>query len=163
MKVSPNFNLREFVPKETYEKWGNRSIWFIDQRLFSVAELYKSLFLKEFKKLYPDVIDVLIIVNNWHVGGPYNFRGYRPPNCTEGAGESQHRFGRGFDCDVIIVFKNGIKKEAEYALVHKIIRDNWDQLNRAGLTTVEDVSIAATWLHSDTRNTGIETLLIVKP
>jgi len=43
---------------------------------------------------------VPVTVNNWHIGGSFQYRGYRPPNCKVGAKISQHKFGNAFDCDI---------------------------------------------------------------
>ena len=107
MKVAENFCLQEFVSKNTWTKWGAKSMWFVDPKLFSLAQFYK-----EFFTMHYQADDVFIVINNWHVGGSYIGRGYREPQqYNEGQfskrpnSESQHRYGRAFDCDIII--KNG--------------------------------------------------------
>jgi hypothetical protein len=163
MKVSANFDIREFVPKATWDKWKERSIWFIRKEVIELAEFYKSFFLSYYQKSDANIVNVLIVVNNWHTGGTNQNRGYRPPSSTVGGTESQHRFGNAFDCDIIIVYKNGTKKEADYKEIHKIISDNYSQFRAKGLSTIESLQHAPTWLHSDLRWTNSDKLLIVSP
>ena len=47
-----------------------------------------------------DFFRASITVNNWHIGGRFQFRGYRPQDCKVGAKLSQHRLGNAFDCDI---------------------------------------------------------------
>ncbi len=163
MKVAENFCLQEFVSKNTWSKWGAKSMWFVDPKLFSLAQFYK-----EFFTMHYQADDVFIVINNWHVGGSYIGRGYREPQqYNEGQfskrpnSESQHRYGRAFDCDIII--KNGTRYEADYIEIQKIINENKDLFMQKGLTTLEDPAIAKTWLHSDVRNTGLDHIKIVRP
>lgn len=157
--------MQEFVPKATFEYYGANSRWFISEKAVKCAEFYKSFFTSYYKKKHGNdkVKSVVIIINNWHTGGVNQFRGYRPPNCTEGAKESQHRHHNAFDCDIIIVFTDGTRKEADYNEIHAVIQDNETEFMANGVTTVEDVSIASTWLHTDFRWTGLDKILIVKP
>jgi len=165
MKISQNFLAQEFVPKSTYDVWGDRSIYFISQKAVKYAEFLKSFLTSYYKnKLGNDKVKtVLIVINNWHTGGPYHFRGYRSPDCLQGAKESQHRFCNAFDCDIIIVMNDGTKMEADYKEIHEIIKANEAEFMANGVTTIEDVSIASTWLHTDFRWTGLKNILVVKP
>lgn len=157
MKISQNFDVREFVPKSIWDAFGESSKWFIDIRMVKLAEFYKQFF-----KAYYKADNVLIIANNWHTGGEYQFRGYRPRSCNVGGENSQHRRGTAFDCDIIII-KGKQRIEANYKEIHQVIKQNQKEFMDAGLTTIEDVAFAPTWLHSDNRNTGLDTILIVKP
>lgn len=160
MKVSDNFDIREFVPPETWAKWGVKSIWFVNKKLFPLAEFYKQFF-----KQYYKADNVLIAINTYLFDKTANaktLRGYRPPDTKTGGFESQHKFCNAFDCDIFII-KGQEKKEADYKEIQAIIKANEKTFMAAGLTTIESVEFAPTWLHSDCRNTGLDTILIVKP
>ncbi len=166
-KLSTNFDLREFVPQATFKKWGDKSIWFIDTNIVKVAEFYKKFWFDYFTKKYAGtgkvVKSVSININNWHLGGTQQYRGYRPPEYDGGGKESQHRFGRGFDCDIIIHFTDGTSLEADYKEVHQVIKTNEKLFFDNGVRAIEDIQFAPTWLHTDTRETGIKEILVVKP
>ena len=157
MKVSQNFDIREFVPKEIYDAFGDNSIWFINPTLYAIAEFYKRFFKELFK-----ADDVFIVINNWHLGGPHHFRGYRPITYTEGGKNSQHRLGNAFDCDILVV-KDSKKTEVSYADVQQIIIKNQQQFFNVGVRAIEDTAIATTWLHTDCRPHREQKILIVKP
>lgn len=143
MKVSANFSLQEFIDPETFKKFGDQSIWFLDQKIIHIAQ-----FMRERFKLP-------VTINSWHTGGTFQFRGFRPPACTVGATLSQHRFGRGIDCNVDGVFPRDVAKD---------IIQNFSTYKKYGLTTIEDPGATETWSHIDVRNNNnSENLLIVKP
>lgn len=166
MKISQHFDVRELVPKHIWEQFGPKSTWFVNPKIVHILEFYKSFWLAYYKKkLGNDTVkSVLIIVNNWHVGGDKQWRGLRTAKCTEGAENSQHRYMNGFDCDIIVVMADGTRKEADYREVHQAIQSNEREFLANGITCVEDVSIATTWLHTDTRwIMDQKKILVVKP
>ncbi len=138
MKLTDNFYLTEFIPKEIYEIFGDKSIWFLDPRLPIVAQKIRDLCGKP------------ITINNWHSGGQNNYCGFRQRACNVGAENSQHRFGRGLDLHI-----EGMNTEEE----RQFIRDYFMVLNPLGLTTIERDT--PTWTHIDLRWTGLSTLLEV--
>lgn len=137
IKVSNNFYLHEFVSKEIYASWGKRSVWFLDQRLFLLAQFFRDRFGQT-------------TIN----GGQYNYSGFREPECTIGGKLSQHRFGRAIDLKF---------KEITVQEVYKDVINNYDLYKKFGLTTLENIDATPTWLHVDLRNTNKEELLIVNP
>lgn len=142
MKVSQNFVLQEFVNPDIYRAWGNRSIWFIDPRIIEVAQFIRT------------GLNVALTINNWHTGGQFQERGFRNPDTTTGGKLSQHKFGRAID-----ISATG-KTPAD---ILDFINENWDELKKLGLTTVENITATPTWLHCDCRWTGQDELLIVNP
>jgi len=56
-----------------------------------------------------------------------------------------------FDCEIFIVMVNGDRVEVDYKEIHKVIKENEAEFLANGVTTIEDVSIASGWLHSDCR------------
>lgn len=153
MKVSKNFDVREFVPKHIWEQFGTNSTWFVNPKIVKIAEFYKSFWLAYYKrKLGNDkVTNVLIQVNTWLTGGPQQWRGLRTAKCTEGADNSQHRYMNAFDCEIIIVMADGSRVEADYKEIHQVIKANETEFMANGVTCVEDVKIASGWLHTDCR------------
>lgn len=169
MKVSQNFDIREFVSKETWDKWGERSIQFLTKSVIALAQYYSQFFNIYFTKKDPNVVKVKVVINDWLYGGSKQQRGYRNPAQYAKGGqfektplsESQHRRGNAFDCDIILVYKDGREVEVSQAELHQIIKANWLEFKNNGLTTIEALEDAPTWLHSDCRNTNSPNLLIV--
>ena len=142
MKVSKNFIIQEFVPKEIYTKWGNKSIYFIDERIISIAQFFRDRFEK------------VVTINNWFFDNGFENRGYRTPNSTVGGKLSQHRFGRAIDFNI-----NGYSSQEIYNDIiknEKIYIDNH-------ITTIENIAFTPTWIHVDCRWTNSNKLLIVNP
>lgn len=137
MKVSKNFHIKEFVPKEIYNKWGANSIWFVDERLIRLVQFLRD----EFGP---------ITIN----GGSYNLSGFRPPDSKIGGKLSQHRFGRAVD----LKFKDHTVQD-----VYKAILKNESHWMNKGLTTMENIAATPSWLHIDIRNTGMDKIKIVNP
>lgn len=171
MYISDNFKLSEFVSPATLAKWGDRAIWFVDQRIIQLAEYYKIFFLEYFNRIDPEVVNVYIIVNSTKKGTKN--RGYRTPAEYQSGefkktplSESFHRQSKAFDCDIVLVYKDGSTKEVDYKQIHAIIQEYATLFYEAGLRAVESVDFAPTWLHSDIRNTGPGMkgkILVVKP
>lgn len=135
-------DVRNFVPKDIYDRFASKSIWFIDDRIISLYLYLEKHFNKD------------ILVNNWHTGGAFQNRGYRVPSSKIGASLSQHKFGRAIDINI-----EGIES---HELYDAIIKD-WSSYAMLGATTLEDITCTRTWVHLDCRYTGLDKLLIVKP
>lgn len=148
MQLTKNFILQEFVSKQTYQQFGERSVQFLDMRMVQLAQFYADYFGKR------------IIVNNWNTGGTFSERGFRDPvTCMLGAPRSQHKFGRAFDCNV-----DGMS----VAEVYTAIINNQKKFYDAGLRCLEDIQFTTGWIHSDSRDTSGHgmapgQILIVKP
>jgi hypothetical protein len=148
MKLTKNFDLKEFVPVETYKQWGNNAIWFIDKDLALGAQLVRDMLEKIF--VVGDNVDIVMSINTAPFGGQFNYRGYRPPKCNQGATESQHRFGRAIDFDITLKNKQGGMKVLDSLEVQKAISapDIWPYLAKY-FTTME--SGTKGWTHLDMR------------
>jgi len=145
MKVSANFDLREFIDPDTYGLFADKSIWMIDKRLVDIAQFIRLRF------------DYPVTINNWHTGKNYRLSGLRPALSKVGAKYSQHKLGRGIDVKLIGKENNGAD------LLREDIKSNFELYKELGLTTIESGDFAPTWCHIDLRWTDIEELLIVKP
>ena len=84
-----HFNLSELVDKHTFETMGEKAWTLFSPDLLEALEGIRTLF------------NAPVTVNNWDSGGPFQYRGYRPPECTVGAEHSYHRQGMAFDCDIV--------------------------------------------------------------
>jgi hypothetical protein len=62
------FKTHELVDKQTYEKFGEKSLMFFDIRILKFIDGLREYFNEP------------ITINNWHVGGRYENRGLRSPN-----------------------------------------------------------------------------------
>lgn len=142
MKLSTNFHITEFVPKEIWERYGENSIWFIDMRVVNICELIRSRFNKP------------VIINDWRSGGQYHESGYRMPETTTGGKLSQHKFGRAADIKISGISPKEIAKD---------IIANFDIYKKVGLTTIENVDMTPSWNHIDCRKTDLDSPLIVNP
>ena len=142
MKVSEHFDLREFIPKEIYEQFGDKSTIFINPNLVVVCEWLRV------------TLNKSITINNWHTGGQYNYSGYRPPDCKEGARLSRHKLGV---CADLKIAGMTPKQVFEYIKLH------WKELRDMSLSTVEDINYTPTWIHVSVEWTDLDTLVIIKP
>lgn len=142
MKISPHFHIEEFVPPEIYKKYGAKSKWFVRWDMIRLAEFYREYF------------DAPVIINNWMWDGDFTERGYRVPLTPTGSMYSQHKLGAAFDCNI---------KGVEPDEIRHTILNNQGLFMRQGLTTLEHEAYSPTWVHSDIRNTGLDTIMIVKP
>jgi hypothetical protein len=138
MKVSKDFSVFELVDEGTYEKFGDSSVWFLDERTFPILQYFRERFGST-------------TVNTWKWGGSLNYRGFRPIHCAIGGTYSQHRFGRGFD----ITCKDATPDEIR----DDILRNESLYLSK-GLTTIE---MGVDWVHWDIRNTGMNKIFKVYP
>jgi hypothetical protein len=138
MKVSKDFSLHEFVPPMIYEKYVDRSIWFVDPRIITLAQFIRDRFGKP------------MTINNYLSGGGYQYSGFRDHVCTIGAVNSQHRHGRAIDFRVKLISPAEIRAD---------IIANFSLYKKAGLTTIEDST--PTWVHVDCQFTDMDSLLIV--
>lgn len=83
------FDLREFVPPEVYQALGVKAWAVLDPRIVWTMDQIRMWTRKP------------ITINNWHIGGAFKYRGFRPRDYTETAAKySQHFMGRAADFDV---------------------------------------------------------------
>lgn len=130
MKLSNHFDVRELVPPEVFQIFGDNSAWFVSPMLLQVLDLLR------FKLARP------IIVNDWHIGGTYKYSGFRPRHCSIGATYSMHRMGLAADIKV-----QGMSPKELMA----VVIDNKNILMPLGLSTVENINFTPSWLHIDCR------------
>ncbi len=119
------FKAYELVDRKTYEALGEDAL-----RIFPEESL---IMLDNLREFFGAPIDV----NNWVIGGAFQWRGFRTLNCKEGAKQSYHRKGMAFDGDV----RGHTAEEAR-----KKILENQDNPLLVNINRIEaDVN----WLHID--------------
>lgn len=135
MKVSKNFWLSEFIDPLFFEFPGIDPLWFIDKRIFLMAQFLRDRFGKP------------VTINNWASGGDYTLSGLRPFNTEIGAPLSSHKYGRAIDPKV-----HGV----EAPEIQQDIIKNYHLYKHTGLTTIEVGT--PTWTHMDCRQTNTDKL-----
>lgn len=155
-QASKNFLVEEFVPQKIYEKYGDASLWFVDPKIVNIAQLIRDYFGKS------------MTINNWHNGGSFNYRGFRPDSfyyqwnadisayTSKRKGKlSQHRMGRAIDFNISGMTADEVREE---------ILKNEEMWIEAGVTTMEDAAYSKTWIHLDCRyRNNKKNIFIVKP
>ena len=140
MNITKHIKIQELVDPETFRLYGKDSINFIDPRLPIILEKIRAL-----------CNGRPMILNTWHNGGQFKYRGYRPKSCTIGAKKSMHREGKAQDFDV----QNMTAEQ-----VRGVIRLNAVTLHKLGLRRIER---GVTWVHIDLKETGLETIYEFNP
>jgi hypothetical protein len=136
------FTTDELVSEVDYLTYQNKDdIW----NLFTIEILATLLFLRK-------SINKPFTINDWSYSKnkkKYNWRGYRSDKCTEGAKQSQHRFGNAFD----IIIKGMTADEARKCIVS--IKDELPYPIR--------MESGVSWLHIDGANKSKNKVYIFKP
>ncbi len=139
MKLTNNFYLQEFVPRDFYQENGDGSLKFIDQRIVLACQYLR------------EKIGKPIIINNWHNDGEREFSGLRPFVCKVGVMYSQHKYGRAADLKC-----EGLSGEE----LRSVVKMYWGDLKKY-ITTME--ADTETWLHIDCRWTANPDQLLIIP
>jgi len=133
------FQIQEFVPKEVHDKFKDRSAMFLDPRLFVIADYLRARFGS-------------MTINNWLWGGKFNHSGYRQPDCPDGAFFSIHKTGGAIDPKFKDVTPDDVRSDiAKLESLYMTM----------GITTIE--LNTPTWVHIDTRFTGMGNIQYFKP
>ncbi len=139
MKVEKDFTLAEFVHPEILDRWGAKSLWFIDPKIFTIAQAFRDRFNRP------------VTINDWIIGGEYINSGLRQFNCKIGTTLSQHKFGRAIDIKI---------KGIDPLEVQHDIRNFAYYYQMAGLTAIEDST--PTWTHADCRQTNSSEIFLIQ-
>lgn len=125
-----HFKAHELVPPAIYEKFGERSFMFLDDRLLKLCDALRE----EFGSA---------TINNYKYGGDRVASGLRSPDSPYYSPTSQHTFGRAVD----MLFKN---VESETVRDHiKDVSNHWCITAGVESITLED---GVSWVHIDIRN-----------
>ena len=137
MKVSKNFSLKEFVCEKTWEKYGEKALWFIDPRIISSAQTLR------------DILRVPLTINSWANGGNRQESGLRIPEHKNYNPKSQHTFGRAVD---IITGAYTAESLRKHILENQFLYPH-----------IKAMELKVDWLHIDCRNTNQEEILLFNP
>ena len=124
------FKIQEVVPPQVFHDRGEKAWQLLDDRILRVADLLREQF-------------GTAIVNNWHVGGDYQWSGLRTPDSPYYSPYSQHTCGRALD----IKFSNATAEE-----VRTWIKENEDVLWDLGICVTLEEGVS--WLHVDVRSSS---------
>jgi hypothetical protein len=142
IKVSENFFVDEYVPKEIHdliEKGDAKLSDYQDERIPVLMQWIRT------------NTGLSVTLNNWINGGPFDERGVRMPNTSTGASRSRHKFEKNLSGKIIrksdgidsqIGTMNG-KQMFEWAEKNKIA------LFGLGVRCIEHYSFTPGWLHLD--------------
>jgi hypothetical protein len=119
------FELEELVDEQTFKKYGSACWQFFDPKALEMLDNVR------------EFLNVPLIVNNWHSGGDFQFRGYRPVWCGVGAPQSAHKRGRAFDFDAKGMTAEEVRQD--------IIREQ----NNPLLTGIQRMEADVGWIHID--------------
>lgn len=173
METSKHFDVREFVPKEVYDRFGQQSWQFVSDAIVKMTNFAYDFFTDYYKQKDLTVDHISILINNWHLGGTFENRGLRTISYINSqiakgiktAMLSQHVGGstNAVDLNIIITYKGGRKLTVNSDEVWSVIFEHQKEFIAAGLTTLEDKSMTKGWTHCDCRHTGKDSLYIVAP
>lgn len=168
-----HFKAQDFVPKEVYTQYGDKSIQFVSDNIIKLADFIYEFFDSYYKKEDSNVEKTSITINNWNNGGSFNNRGLRTVKYindqiakgVKTAMLSQHIGGstNAIDFNVTIHFKGGKSLIINSNDIYDIIIKNEKVFMDAGLTTLENKVMTQGWTHADCRFTGLTNLYIVNP
>jgi len=112
MKINKHFDIREFIPESEYNKIMKLSE---DDRLNAFYKLINpelvelAVFIREF-------FGKPMVINNWHKGGIYSLRGWRPLNCKIGAKNSDHKKKMAIDFNIVGLTDDFVKEKIIFKL-----------------------------------------------
>lgn len=132
MYICKHFKAHEVVPPEIYEKFGERSFQFLDDRLLKLCDALRDTFGSA-------------TINNYKWGGDRVASGLRSPDSPYYSPTSQHTFGRAVD----ILFKSYTADQVREHI--KKFPDEFVGFEDLGINsiTLED---GVSWTHIDIRN-----------
>ena len=121
------FRIEELVDPETFEKYGERSLTFLDPRILITLDAIRVFFGRP------------ITVNNWLWGGNRKWSGLRTKESTYYSPYSQHSFGRAIDFVVSGISAEDVQKKI---LEHQELFPHVTRMEKGTLT----------WTHIDCAN-----------
>ena len=143
MTKSKHFIIQELVPPETYKAMDEQAWQLIDEPMIKLLDGLREHF------------DRPVIINNWHTGGQFKYRGFRPKGCKVGkeTGEHYKKPLNAVDFNVLSLSDDSVKTEI---LKHEA------KFMALGLTRMESSIDAPTWTHVDRKPTGLNTIKVFR-
>jgi len=156
IKISENFYLDEFVPKELHdliEKGSAQLSDYQDTRIQILVQWIRN------------NVGKSVNINNWINGGSMSERGVRMPNTSTGASKSRHKFEKNNVGEIIrksdaIDIQIGTMSGKQ---MYDWAQENKEALFGLGVRTIEHFSLTPGWLHMDlhARTNAKQTITIV--
>jgi hypothetical protein len=128
VSLPAGFVIQELVTPEIFKQRGASAIELIDPRILQI--------LGQLRADYGP-----LIVNNWHTGGAFKFRGYRPKDCPVGAPGSMHKRGMAVDCHSPKIATEQLRRE----VIAKA------KTNHPVYSLIGAIEDGVNWLHVDVR------------
>ena len=135
-----HFKAYELCDPATYEIYGEQALQFFRPEALQMLDQLSAFF------------QVPILINNWKSGGPFQWRGLRTIECTQGSARGAHRLGAGWDFNV----QGKTPQE-----VYDTILANPDEF--PAIKRMENIEKTPTWTHCDTIEFDGGGILIVEP
>jgi len=132
-----NFQVHELVPPETYEKFGERAIRYIDPRLIANLNALR------------DYIGKPMMINDYEFGGNRKHSGLRLPDTKYHSVYSAHSYGMAFDA----------VGRFDYDEIREAILDQKEKLLPHPVRLEMDIN----WLHVDVMNETDEFVVTFHP
>lgn len=150
MKNCKYFIIQELVSPEIYKEFGENAWSLIDDSMKEALDATREHFTGKFGPF------AKMIINNWHKGGPYRYRGLRPLDCPEGAPSSQHKKRplNAVDFDILTLTDDQVKDE---------IVANDAKFYGMGWRRMESREFATGWTHLDRKPTKLKFILVFNP
>lgn len=122
-----HFKTYELVDQKTYEEKGEKALELFTPEILEALDGVREFF------------DEPITVNNWFIGGKFQWRGYRTPEKAKmlGAPNSEHAKGNAFDFDI-----KGVSAEE----ARRVIKLNQNDPLLQGIMRLE---ANVSWVHID--------------
>lgn len=122
------FVLQEFVPPEVFDALGQNAWAVMDPRIVWTLDAIRDFYKKP------------ITINNWHVGGQFKYRGFRPRDYAETSAKfSQHFMGRAVDFDIKGLTADEFRKQVKMNTGAPMLKY---------ITAIEE---GVNWIHIDVR------------
>lgn len=134
-----HFQLEELVDQPIFVAYGENAIWQLDRGLVVDVDALRAF-------VGP------IVINNWHLDGPYHESGRRTLQTLTGSPYSQHKRGCAFD---LKPQKVSVMELYEHIITHKQLYPY--------IRAIENPQSTKTWLHVDSRWHTSPDILIVEP
>lgn len=151
MRLTANFFLQEFVPESVFKKFGNNATWFLCREHVESMQWLRDELTLDFGK------EIRLVVNNWHTGGPHNFRGLRTETALHFNPWSQHSYkcnASDFDSP----------DASDQKIYDWMIASEKKIVANTSIRAIEDIKFTKTWNHGDSRwIPNAKGLLVVKP
>jgi hypothetical protein len=143
MKVATNFNIQDFVHPSVFNSMEDHGLSLLHPDLIDSTQKLR------------EHIDVRMILNNWHSGGTFQNRGWRPQASKVGAKNSLHKKGMAID-----FHSPDVTMKELFVLV-------WDArfwiVENTAFRIIENFEFTPGWIHLGIGNPEIKEIKVINP